>query len=72
VNDPATAADWLTQAASANPSDVRLIAALAEAQIRGGDRTAAQATIARGLDKDPNNAQLLNLKLRTEKARLKF
>ena len=34
---------------------------LADAQIKSGDWTAAQATIARGLDKDPKNAQLLAL-----------
>ena len=61
VNDPATAVRWLTQAASASPNDVRLTAALADAQIRGGERTAAGVTIARGLEKDPKNAQLLTL-----------
>ena len=65
VNDPATAVDWLTQASSASPNDPRLLAALADAQIRGGDRTAAQATIARGLEKDPKNAALLALARRT-------
>jgi tetratricopeptide (TPR) repeat protein len=61
LNDPQTAVDWLNQAASSNPNDVRLIAALADAQIRAGDREAAQATLARGLDKEPKNAQLLAL-----------
>ena len=35
---------------------MRVLAALADAQIRAGDRDAAQATIARGLEKDPGNA----------------
>lgn len=61
LNDPATAVDWLTQLASASPNDVRLLASLADAQVRRGDAAAAQATIARGLGKDPRNAQLLAL-----------
>jgi tetratricopeptide (TPR) repeat protein len=58
VNDAPTAVGWLTQAVSANPNDLRLLASLADAQIREGDRTAAQATIGRGLEKDPRNPQL--------------
>jgi tetratricopeptide (TPR) repeat protein len=58
LNDPATAVHWLTQASSSSPNDVRLTTSLADAQIRAGDREAAQATIARGLEKDPNNAAL--------------
>ena len=61
LNDPRTAVDWLTRATSSNPNDVRLIAALADAQIRAGDRAAAHATLARGLEKDPKNAQLIAL-----------
>jgi tetratricopeptide (TPR) repeat protein len=61
VNDPATAVDWLNQAASASPNDLRIVAALADAQLRNGDRDAAQATIARGLEKDPKNPALLTL-----------
>jgi tetratricopeptide (TPR) repeat protein len=66
VNDPATAIEWLSQAASASPSDVRLLAALADAQLRGGDRAGAQATLARGLDREPKNAQLIALARRRE------
>ncbi len=66
LRDPATAVSWLTQAASASPNDVRLLAALADAQIRSGDRTAAQATIARGIEKDPKNPQLLALARRAK------
>lgn len=61
LNDPRTAVDWLSRATSSNPNDVRLIAALADAHIRAGDRGAAQAAIAHGLEKDPKNAQLLAL-----------
>jgi len=59
LNDPDTAVDWLDQASSASPNDVTLMALLADAQLRAGDREAAQATIARGLEKDPTNPQLL-------------
>jgi len=58
LNDPQTAVQWLSRAAAASPADARVLAALADAQIRAGDRTAAQATIARGLEKDPGNAAL--------------
>jgi tetratricopeptide (TPR) repeat protein len=64
LNDPRAAVDWLTRATSSNPNDVRLIAALADAQIRAGNRDAAHATLARGLEKDPTNAQLLTLSRR--------
>jgi tetratricopeptide (TPR) repeat protein len=58
LNDPETAVRWLTQACSSNPNDVRLLTSLADAQIRSGDREAAQTTIARGLEKEPNNPAL--------------
>jgi tetratricopeptide (TPR) repeat protein len=61
VNDPATAVDWLKQAGFRNPNDLRLIAALADAQLRAGNRDAALETIARGLEKDPQSEVLLNL-----------
>jgi tetratricopeptide (TPR) repeat protein len=61
LGDPETAVDWLDRAVLSNPNDVRLLAALADAQLKGGDSTAAQSTIARGLDKDPKNAPLLAL-----------
>jgi tetratricopeptide (TPR) repeat protein len=58
LNDATTAVEWLTQATTASPNDALLLASLADAQLRSGDRAAAQATIARGLDRDPKNAQL--------------
>jgi tetratricopeptide (TPR) repeat protein len=61
LNEPQTAVTWLTRAASSSPNDVRLTAALADAHIRAGDREAAQATLARGLEKDPKNPALLAL-----------
>ena len=64
LNDPETAVRWFTQAATASPNDVRLLTSLADAQIRAGDRVAAQATIARGLEKEPTHPVLLSLSRR--------
>jgi len=61
LNDAVTAVAWLGQAASASANDLRIVASLADAQLRAGDRSAAAATIARGLGKDPQNAALLQL-----------
>ena len=61
LNDAETAVHWLTQAAASSPTDVRLMTSLADAQIRAGDRPAAQATIARALEKEPKNPVLLSL-----------
>jgi tetratricopeptide (TPR) repeat protein len=61
LNQPQVAASWLAKAAAASPGDMRLLAALADAQIRSGDRDAAQATVSRGLEHDPKNAALLSL-----------
>jgi tetratricopeptide (TPR) repeat protein len=69
LNDPDTAVEWLDRAASASPGDLRLLALLADAELRAGDTEAANATIARGLQKDPTNAVLRNLKVRTENSK---
>ena len=66
LNDPDTAVDWLDQASSASPNDLKLLALLADAQLRAGDAEAALASIERGLTKDQTNATLRNLKLRTD------
>jgi tetratricopeptide (TPR) repeat protein len=64
LHDAATASKWFERAAAANPDDVRLLASLADAQLRSGERDAAQRTIARGLKRDPSNAPLLALSAR--------
>jgi tetratricopeptide (TPR) repeat protein len=71
LNDPDTAVDWLDRAASASPGDLRLLALLADAELRAGDSEAANATIARGLQKDPTNVALRSLKLKTEDSKPK-
>jgi tetratricopeptide (TPR) repeat protein len=60
LKEPQAAVAWFTRAAGSG-SDVRLLASLADAQIRSGDADAARATLARALDKDPRNPQLLAL-----------
>jgi len=64
LNDVATAIEWLHKTAAASPGDVKVLASLAEAQTRYGDFDAARTTIARGLEKDPSNLQLLGLSKR--------
>jgi uncharacterized protein HemY len=61
LNDVAAGVEWLKRAAAASPNDVRVLAALADAQARAGDRDAAKATVARGLESDPANTALLAL-----------
>jgi tetratricopeptide (TPR) repeat protein len=64
LKDAPTAIFWLERALRTVTDDVRLLAQLADAQLLAGDRAAAQATIARGLEKDPSNAALLTLSRR--------
>ena len=61
LNDVATAIDWFRKTAAASPSDVRVLAWLAEAEVRYGDYPAANGTIAKGLEKDPKNPLLIAL-----------
>jgi tetratricopeptide (TPR) repeat protein len=61
LNDWTGAAEWFRKALAETPSDLRLVASLADAELRAGDRAAAAATIIRGLEKDSNNAPLLSL-----------
>jgi tetratricopeptide (TPR) repeat protein len=61
LNDPAAAVRWLQRAADANPSDAKVLASLADAQLKAGDGDAARQSIARGLALDPQNVALLRL-----------
>jgi tetratricopeptide (TPR) repeat protein len=61
LDDSATALDWLQRALAAGDTDVRLLESLAAAQLKAGDRLAAEATLARALEKDPKSAALLAL-----------
>ncbi len=66
LNEPNVATVWLRQAQSASPNDLLVTLALAEAQLRAGDRAGAQVTIARGLEKAPAHPDLLDLARRTK------
>jgi Flp pilus assembly protein TadD len=66
LNDARTAVAWLTRAASAAPNDVKLLTALAAAQVRAGNGDDAQATIARGLEEAPNDPTLMALRRRAQ------
>jgi tetratricopeptide (TPR) repeat protein len=58
LNDTQAAVVWYERACISSPNDLHLLAALADAQLQSGDREAAQATIARGLEKEPRHVQL--------------
>src|SRR5262249_37018950 len=61
VNDVAAAVEGLQKGAAAAPNDVRMLVARAAGQPRSGDAEGVRATVARGLEKDPTNAQLIAL-----------
>jgi tetratricopeptide (TPR) repeat protein len=61
LDDLQTAVVWYERASASSPNDLHLVTSLADAQLRAGDRDAAQATIARGLEKEPRYAPLLAL-----------
>jgi Flp pilus assembly protein TadD len=64
LDDPETAAYWLQRAADVSPTDVRVLASLGEAQLKAGDHEAARATVARGLDLQPDHPALRALSRR--------
>jgi tetratricopeptide (TPR) repeat protein len=55
IDDPRQATIWLTRASEASPGEVDLLVKLATAQAAAGDRDAAQATLARALEKEPGD-----------------
>ncbi len=63
LGDHASAVTWLRSATDLKPT-VRLLAALAREQLSAGDPDAARATVARGLEVDPNDPTLLSLQRR--------
>jgi predicted Zn-dependent protease len=64
LNDPDTAVLWLRRALRLAPEDLRILLQLAEAELRAGDPSAGE-TIARGLERDPDNSTLLELASRS-------
>jgi tetratricopeptide (TPR) repeat protein len=61
LKDADTAVSWLTRALRMAPDNIRVLERLGDAQLRAGDRSGARATIAQGLEKDPENSTLLGL-----------
>jgi Flp pilus assembly protein TadD len=58
LNDQPAAIVWLKRVAALTPNDARAFAALADAQLRAGDKAGASASVRLGLEKDPANATL--------------
>jgi tetratricopeptide (TPR) repeat protein len=61
VNEPKTAAMYLTRAVESGLGDAATFGLLARAQWQAGDRAGAKAALSRGLALDPNSAELVQL-----------
>jgi tetratricopeptide (TPR) repeat protein len=61
AHEPAAAAVFFLRAADEMPADAALLARAADAQLRAGDRDTARGTVARALERDPNNALALTV-----------
>ena len=59
LNEPSAAAAWFERAYDAAPAPPEHLTALADAHMKAGDRDRARAAIARGLERDPQDAGLL-------------
>ncbi len=69
LGDPATALMWFEQALSGRPGDVGLLADVAAAQLAAGRGADAAATLARALERSPDNARLLALAARARRSK---
>jgi len=67
MDDLPSAIAWLQRATDADPGDLRLLIALGDAQLKSGNTLAAQVTVARGLDREPENVELMALARRIER-----
>jgi tetratricopeptide (TPR) repeat protein len=68
MNDLPAATTWLQRATTAEPSNLKHLIALGDVQLRSGNTLAAQVTVARGLDREPENAELLALAQRIQRS----
>jgi tetratricopeptide (TPR) repeat protein len=64
LNEPAAAVGWYAKAAESASAPPSTFARLAESQFRVGDQAGALASVARGLQREPQNAALLGLQRR--------
>jgi tetratricopeptide (TPR) repeat protein len=65
LDDPPAAVVWLRRAVTVAPHDVHVLTALADAELRSGNREAARDAVARGLEQDPSNPALLSMARRS-------
>ncbi len=65
LNEPKTAVLWLQRAEAATPDDTSVLAPLADALLRVGDRVAARSIAERGLRLEPTSVVLRNVELKT-------
>ncbi len=68
MNEPAAAATYFLRAADG--IDATLLARAADAQLRAGDKDTARATIAKALEKEPDNSFALAVQRRLPKAQI--
>ncbi len=64
LKEPAVAVTYYRAAIDEQGPDVPILARLADAEWRAGDKDRARATLTKAMDKDPRNAQLLTLRRR--------
>lgn len=64
LDEPATAVGYFTRAAAEPAADAAVLARLADAQWRSGDKDAARATVLRALEREPADRALLAMKRR--------
>ncbi len=68
LNEPAAAVAWFTKAAQGPAATAAVFARLADSQFRAGDPAGALASVARGLQRDANNAALIAIERRIRAA----
>lgn len=64
LGDFSLATEWFGKALALDPNDSDLAASLADAQLKAGNRSGAEATVLRALEHDPDSAALLALSRR--------
>jgi tetratricopeptide (TPR) repeat protein len=69
LDDPGAAVRWLQKAVDAGRPNPRLLASLADAQLKAGDTDAAAATVDTGLELDASDRELLTLARRVKASR---
>ena len=61
LGDAETAVAWLQKASALRPNDANVWAALADAELRTGDKTSARQAVEHGLRLEPDSARLRTL-----------